>query len=165
MATPAKKTSKKKTSKKKATKKKASKKKATKKTTAKKGNSAVYDKGGKTVDGYIAKLDGWRADVVRRLVALVGKAAPEATSSIKWAQPVFEDHGPFAYVRAFSKHVNLGFWRGADLMNLDARLQSGGKKMAHIKIAAEADVDDEAFKGLIAAAVDLNRTQGDPTKG
>ncbi len=161
-----KKVAKKTVAKKTTTKKTTTKKKATKKKTAKKGgNSAVYAKGDKTIEGYVAALDGWRADVVQRLVSLVGKTAPDATSSIKWAQPVFEDHGPFAYVRAFSKHVNLGFWRGAELMDLDARLHSGGKKMAHIKITEADGVDEKAFAPLISAAVQLNRTHGDPTKG
>jgi len=132
-----------------------------KKKTAKKKTA----KGDKTIESYIGALDGWQAEVVQRLVSLVGKTAPDATSSIKWAQPVFEDHGPFAYVRAFSKHVNLGFWRGADLMDLDARLHSGGKKMAHIKITGPDDIDEKAFATLISAAVQLNRTEGDPTKG
>ena len=150
-----------------ATKKKTTKKKTTtkKKVAKKTGNSAVYAKGDKTIEGYVETLDGWRAEVVQSVVSLVGKTAPDATSSIKWAQPVFEDHGPFAYVRAFSKHVNLGFWRGTELMDLDARLQSGGKKMAHIKITGADGVDEEAFAQLISAAVQLNRTHGDPTKG
>ncbi len=121
--------------------------------------------GKKTVDGYVATLGDWRGAVVGELLAIIRGAAPDdATASIKWAQPVFEHNGPFAYVRAFSKHVNLGFWRGAELAHLDPRLQSGGQQMAHIKISAAEEVDPEAFAALVAAAVELNLKLGSPTK-
>jgi len=90
---------------------------------------------------------------------------PAAAGSIKWAQPVFEDHGPFCYVRAFASHVNFGFWRGADLPDPEGRLHGGGKRMAHVKITELDDIDAAAFTKLVEAAVELNRTEGDPTKG
>jgi hypothetical protein len=140
-------------------KKKATKKKAAKKTAAKK--TAVS---GKTIADYIEGLDGWQAAVVKELCALVEKAAPDATGSIKWAQPVFEDHGPFCYVRAFAGHVNFGFWRGADLLDPGGRLQGAGNKMAHVKITGPQNIDTASFTKLVKAAVKLNRTDGDPTK-
>src|SRR5262245_61898578 len=55
---------------------------------------------GMPVDAWIAsKTTGWQSDVVRRVVAIVKRVAPEATCSIKWAQPVFELGGPFAFVK------------------------------------------------------------------
>ena len=119
---------------------------------------------GKTIAGYIAGLTGWQAAAVEQLCALVAKAAPDATGSIKWAQPVFEDHGPFCYVRAFTGHVNLGFWRGMDLPDAEGWLHGGGNRMAHVKITSPADVDVAAFTRLVKAAARLNRTHGDPTK-
>ncbi len=117
-----------------------------------------------TIAGYIASLSDWRRDVVAQLCALVEKAAPQASGSIKWAQPVYEDHGPFCYVRAFKSHVNLGFWRGADLTDPKHRLQSGGQRMAHIKVTGPKDVDAAGFTKLVKTAVQLNRTLGNPTK-
>lgn len=65
-----------------------------------------------TIDAYLKKLPVEHKRIVSALLALVGDAAPKAKLSIKWAQPVFEQNGPFCYVRAFKSHVNLGFWRG-----------------------------------------------------
>jgi hypothetical protein len=153
---------------KKVTAKKTTAKKTTAKTTAKKTTAktttAKTTVPGKTIAAYVAGLDGWRATVVGQLCALVEKAAPDATGSIKWAQPVFEDHGPICYVRAFTNHVNLGFWRGGELPDDEGRLHSGGQRMAHIKITGPQDVDAAAFTRLVKAAVQLNRTLGDPTK-
>ena len=70
----------------------------------------------KTIDEYIASLGGdWRAEAVADMRRVVDGAAPEATASIKWAQPVWQSNGPFAYIKAFSRSVNIGFWRGAEL--------------------------------------------------
>lgn len=161
--TPAKKTAAKKTpARKTATKKTATKKTVAKTTSAK--TTAGKTTATKTIAGYVAGLSGWQAAAVQQLCELVEKAAPDATGSIKWSQPVFEDHGPFCYVRSFASHVNFGFWRGADLPNAEGRLQSGGKKMAHVKITGLEDIDAPLLTKLVKAAVKLNRTEGDPTK-
>lgn len=44
-------------------------------------------------------VDGW--DIVQSLRRLVLTAAPKAKESSKWAPPVYEDNGPFAYIKAF----------------------------------------------------------------
>jgi hypothetical protein len=120
---------------------------------------------GKTVDGYIASLAGWQAEVVSRVRDLVRAAAPEAKESIKWAQPVFEQDGPFAYVKSFKHSVNFGFWRGAELDDPHGLLQGTGEKMRHIKLAGVDDIREEALAGFVRQAVALNRAKGDPTKG
>jgi hypothetical protein len=56
---------------------------------------------GKSIDDYIEGLGDWRGDAVRELRTVIDRAAPDATSSIKWAQPVWESNGPFVYVKAF----------------------------------------------------------------
>ena len=66
----------------------------------------------KTVDEYIAGLEGWKSDVGAELQRIVRAAAPDAKESIKWAQPVYESDGPFSYFKAFKNSVNFGFWRG-----------------------------------------------------
>ena len=119
----------------------------------------------KAVDGYIAGLEGWKGEIVSRVRQIVLKAAPGAKESIKWAQPVYESSGPFAYIKAFKSAVNLGFWRGADLEDPNGLLQGSGNKMRHIKLTSVADVDEKALAGLVSQAVELNRVKGDPTKG
>jgi hypothetical protein len=117
-----------------------------------------------TIDAYADGFDDWRGEVVRELDALVREAAPDATGSIKWAQPVYEQNGPFAYVKAFTKAVNLGFWRGTELSDPDGRLEGTGDKMRHVKIGSAADVDEARFVAWVKEAVELNTAKGDPTK-
>jgi hypothetical protein len=119
----------------------------------------------KTVTDYAAGLGGWRAEVVLALRDLVREAAPEAKESIKWAQPVYEENGPFCYIKAFKNHVNFGFWRGVDLPDEAGILEGSGEKMRHVKLTNLEGIREDVFQDLVRAAVTLNRTKGDPTKG
>lgn len=58
----------------------------------------------------------------------------------------------FAYVNAFSAHVNLGFFRGAELPDPDRLLQGTGRLMRHVKLLPGAQPDETALRQLIAAA-------------
>jgi hypothetical protein len=110
------------------------------------------------------KLDGWQAQVAAVLIDLVRRAAPEATLAIKWAQPVFDDHGPFAYVKPAKAHLTFGFWRGADLHDPKRLLETSGSRMAHMKLQGPDDVDAAAIVALVKQAVRMNRSEGDPTR-
>lgn len=116
-----------------------------------------------TIDDYIDELDDWRGDVVRELRAIVDAAAPTATSRIKWAQPVWESGGPFAYVKAFPRSVNIGFWRGAQLHDPDGILEGSGDRMKHLAVRSPDAVPADSIRAWVVEAVALNAAQGDPT--
>jgi hypothetical protein len=118
----------------------------------------------KAVDSYITELEGWKGEVVSRVRQIILNAAPEANESIKWAQPVYESDGPFAYIRAFQNTVNFGFWRGIDIKDPKGRLQGSGGKMRHVKLSSLDDIDESTFSDLIRQAIEMNRLKGDPTK-
>ncbi len=58
----------------------------------------------------------------------------------------------FAYVNAFTAHVNVGFFRGAELVDPAQLLVGTGKSMRHVKLRPESDVDAAALIKLIDAA-------------
>jgi hypothetical protein len=58
----------------------------------------------------------------------------------------------FAYANAFKAHVNVGFFRGAELADPDGLLEGTGKFMRHVKIRPGQQVDDAALKRLVQAA-------------
>jgi hypothetical protein len=58
----------------------------------------------------------------------------------------------FAYVDAFSAHVNLGFFHGAALDDPAGLLEGAGKRMRHVKVRWGRPVDAAALNALIAAA-------------
>ena len=58
----------------------------------------------------------------------------------------------FAYVNAFNAHVNVGFFRGAEIADPERLLEGTGKFMRHVKLRPERDVDAEALMTLIETA-------------
>jgi len=62
----------------------------------------------------------------------------------------------FAYVNAFSRHANIGFYHGASLPDPSGLLQGTGKRMRHVKLYWGQPVDDDAVTALIAAYDDMH---------
>jgi hypothetical protein len=58
----------------------------------------------------------------------------------------------FAYVNAFKAHVNVGFFRGAEIADPDGLLEGTGKFMRHVKLRPERSVKDRALIKLIETA-------------
>jgi hypothetical protein len=146
-------------------KKAPAKKAAAKKTAAKKAPARKSARSsGMTVSEFVKKLGDWRGEVVSELRSLIKSAAPEATESIKWGQPVYEAAGPFAYINAFKRHVNFGFWRGAELLDPKGMFKGTGSRMRHIELKSLADLDRPILEAMVRTAVGMNRAKGDPTK-
>ena len=58
----------------------------------------------------------------------------------------------FAYVNAFRGHVNVGFFRGAEIADPGGLLEGTGKFMRHVKLRPDRDVAAAALMKLIEAA-------------
>ena len=119
---------------------------------------------GRTVDAYVKELRPEQRRIVDAIRQLVKAAAPESTEAFKWAEPVFELNGPFAWVKAHANHVTFGFWRGVDVDGGIGILESSGSKMGHIKLRSVSDIDVRVLSAMVRKATDLNRKLGDPTK-
>ncbi len=119
----------------------------------------------KTVEDYIAGLSGVPADVAKRLHAALD-AAGGLTDIVKWGHPVYQAGGAVCLLKGAKDHVTFGFWRGAEMLDLDARLEKGGGKgdMAFIRLRKVDDVDDAQVARLVAKGIELNRLTGDPLK-
>lgn len=118
----------------------------------------------KTVDGYIDSVGGERGAIVAALREVILENAPDAREIIKWAQPVYDAGGPFAYIKAFGKSVDLGFWRGSEIRDPSGLLRGEGDRMRYVKLVRLADVRPDLVADWVRQAVELNRRRGDPTK-
>ena len=58
----------------------------------------------------------------------------------------------FAYVNAFTAHVNVGFFQGAELADPDGLLEGGGRFMRHVKLRPGEPIDESALEQLIRVA-------------
>ena len=64
----------------------------------------------------------------------------------------------FAYVNAYRAHVNVGFFRGAELRDPNGLLEGTGKFMRHVKLRPGQQIDDAGLKNLVHAAyLDMKR--------
>lgn len=64
----------------------------------------------------------------------------------------------FAYVDAFPSHVNVGFFRGAELPDPGGLLEGTGRFMRHVKLRPGRAVDSAALTTLIGTAyADMKR--------
>ena len=58
----------------------------------------------------------------------------------------------FGYVNAFKAHVNVGFFRGAEIADPERLLEGTGKFMRHVKLRHDGDVNATALTKLIETA-------------
>jgi hypothetical protein len=59
---------------------------------------------------------------------------------------------PFAYVSAFTSHVNVGFFQGAALDDPAGLLEGAGRFMRHVKLRPGVPADQARLEALIDAA-------------
>src|SRR4051812_32982202 len=62
------------------------------------------------------------------------------------------DDAGFAYVNAFKAHVNVGFFRGAELPDPENLLEGTGRFMRHVKLRPNCGVNAKALTRLIDSA-------------
>jgi hypothetical protein len=62
------------------------------------------------------------------------------------------EDAPFAYVNVFKAHVNVGFFRGAELDDPAGLLEGNGRYMRHVKLRPGAEPGGRALQRLIELA-------------
>jgi hypothetical protein len=109
-----------------------------------------------TIDGYIAAMPAPLADVAAGARRVIDANLDGADSAIKWAHPTWSlGKQPVCYLKAASKHVTFGFWRGASIDDPSGRLESSGEVMAHAKLRSPQDVDGWLFADWLRQAREL----------
>ena len=94
---------------------------------------------------------------MEELRALVMRAAPGASESIKWGMPVFSLNGLLCYLRPTSAYVRFGFYGHAiHFDDPEGVLEGTGVAMRHVKIRSAADIRPALFTQWVEDAVVLN---------
>lgn len=76
------------------------------------------------------------------------------------------DAAAFGYVNVFRAHVNVGFFRGAELPDPLRLLEGTGRFMRHVKLRPGEDLDVGALRDLIHTAyADIKRRLKAETDG
>ena len=113
------------------------------------------------IDGRIAELNDWRGETLARLRALVKEADPDIVEEWKWrGVPVWEHDGIVSTGETYKAVVKLTFAKGASLEDPAGLFNSSldGNTRRAIDFHEGGEIDEEALKALIRAAVALNQT-------
>ena len=112
------------------------------------------------IDARIEELDDWRGKTLAHVRALIKQADPEVVEEWKWSVPVWSHDGLICTGEAYKRAVKLTFAKGASLADPSGLFNSSleGATRRAIDLHEGEDVDGDAFKALIRAAVALNRS-------
>ena len=132
-----------------------------------KKNGSEKGRGGQSpaqlIDARIAELGDWRGETLARLRALVKQADPEVVEEWKWrGVPVWYHAGMLCTGETYKSHVKMTFAKGASLEDPSGLFNSSleGSTRRAIDFHEGDEIDEEALKDLVRAAVALNASGG-----
>ncbi len=107
-----------------------------------------------------AAIDAWMDEQPEALAAIARRWFDVMRNCGDDVREVIHDDQPtacvgdaaFGYVDAFTAHVNVGFFNGAELADPRGLLEGSGKFMRHVKLTPERDVDVAALTTLVQTA-------------
>ena len=112
------------------------------------------------IDARIRELGDWRGTTLSKLRGLIRQADPEVVEEWKWNVPVWSHDGLICTGETYKKAVKLTFAKGAFLKDPSRLFNSSleGNVRRAIDVHEGEEIDGEALKALVRAAVTLNKT-------
>ena len=111
------------------------------------------------IDGRIKELGDWRGDMLAHIRALIKRADPEVVEEWKWrGVPVWYHDGMICTGETYKSVVKVTFAKGASLKDPSKLFNTGleGGVRRAIDLHEGDEIDGDAFKKLIRAAIALN---------
>jgi hypothetical protein len=128
----------------------------------KKSGSQKSQSPSQLIDAIIKELGDWRGQMLSRLRTLVKEADPEIVEEWKWrGVPVWEHDGIICTGETYKNVVKMTFAKGAALKDPSGLFNSSleGNTRRAIDFREGENIDEEALKTLIRAAVTLNKSK------
>jgi hypothetical protein len=110
------------------------------------------------IEAWIDEHDGELGEIARRWFDVMRECGDDVREVLHDGYPTacVED-AAFAYVGAFKAHVNVGFFRGAEIADPGGLLEGTGKFMRHVKLWPDRKVDGAMLKLIKSAYTDMKR--------
>src|SRR5438874_7930996 len=129
----------------------------------KKSGASQGQSASEVISKRIAGLGDWRGETLGRMRKLIKEADPDVVEEWKWrSTPVWSHDGILCTGESYKSIVKLTFAKGASLQDpaqlFNASLDGNARRA--IDIHEREEVDADAFKALIRAAVALNTSGG-----
>jgi hypothetical protein len=108
------------------------------------------------VQAYIAAMPGWKADVGRRLDALIEGAVPDVQKAVKWNSPFYglAGQGWFLSYHCFTRYVKVTFFRGTSLRPVPPGA-SKQKEVRYLDLHEDDRIDEAQFADWVRQASQL----------
>ncbi len=103
--------------------------------------------------------------IASRLRALVRTTSPELRECVKWGSPMWVGQKNVLCLMMYPDHVNLGFFRGAELAHKHPEVEGTGKGLRHVKVRSLEDAARPVLGRLIREATRLDREALPRTRG
>ncbi len=114
------------------------------------------------IDARIKELGDWRGEMLSRIRALIKEADPDVVEDWKWrGVPTWYHDGIICTGETYKSIVKLTFAKGASLKDPSGLFNSSleGNVRRAIDIHEGEKVNEKAFKTLVRAAVNLNKSK------
>jgi hypothetical protein len=114
------------------------------------------------IDERIDELGDWRGEMLSHLRALVKEADPDVLEEWKWrGVPVWSHDGMVCTGETYKDVVKMTFAKGAALEDPSGLFNSslGGNTRRAIDFHEGEEIDEQALKALVRAAVALNESK------
>ena len=130
----------------------------------KKSDPRKRDSPSRLIDARIKELGDWRGEMLSRIRTLIKHADPEVVEEWKWrGVPVWSHDGLICTGETYKDVVKMTFAKGASLKDPSALFNSSleGNVRRAIDFHEGDELDEQALKVLIKAAVNLNASGRD----
>jgi len=114
------------------------------------------DDGAHRLDRVVEALDPERKAVAEALRAAIRAAGPGLSEDVKWRAPVWSGRKLVFCLMVYDRHINLGFWQGAELGKRHPAIVGSGKSLRHIRIGAPNDAKSTVVRAAIRDAIRLD---------
>jgi hypothetical protein len=105
------------------------------------------------IEGWMREHSGALGAIAQRWFELMRDCGDDVRELLHDGHPTAcVGDATFAYVNAFKSHVNVGFFRGAEIVDPVGLLEGTGRFMRHVKLKPERGVDSTALTKLIETA-------------
>ncbi|WP_206861304.1 DUF1801 domain-containing protein [Lysobacter changpingensis] len=126
------------------------------------GSTDAHADASRLIDARIEELGDWRGKTLARVRKIIRQADPDVIEEWKWrGVPVWSHDGILCTGETYKQHVKLTFAKGASLDDPAGLFNSSldGNTRRAIDLHEGDEIDEDALKTLIRAAVALNATK------
>jgi len=105
------------------------------------------------IDTWMREHAGPLGDLARRWFDVMRRCGDDVKELMHDGHPTAcVDDAAFAEVNAFTRHVNVGLFLGAEMDDPDRLMEGTGRFMRHVKLRPEEEIDAAALEALIRRA-------------